>query len=276
MFTLNCKGRLLTFNTPAVMGILNTTPDSFYSGSRNPTVDAALATAEQMLSEGAAILDIGGQSTRPNSEKISETEEAARVLPVIEAVCKAFPGAVVSIDTYYASIAKRAVEAGASMVNDISGGQSDEAMLSAVAALRVPYVCMHMKGTPQNMHEKAVYDDVAKEVLDYFIERTEMCRLAGIHDVIIDPGFGFAKSIEHSFELLRKLSVFKMLSKPILLGLSRKSTIFKTLCVTAAEALNGTTVMNTIGLLNGASILRVHDVKEAVEAVKLVSGYNEA
>lgn len=276
MFTLNCKGRLLTFNTPVVMGILNTTPDSFYSGSRNLTVDSALATAEKMLSEGAAMLDIGGQSTRPKSEKVSAAEETARVLPVIDALHKTFPEAIISIDTYYASVAKQAVAAGACIINDISGGQLDENMLATAASLHVPYVCMHMKGTPQNMHEKAVYDDVMKEVLDYFIERTEACRLAGIHDVIIDPGFGFAKSIDHSFELLRKLSVFKILGKPILLGLSRKSTIFKTLGVTAAEALNGTTVMNTIGLLNGANILRVHDVREAVEAVKLVSKYNEA
>lgn len=273
MFTLNCNGRLLTFNTPVVMGILNTTPDSFYSGSRNPTVDSAMSTAEKMFSEGAAMLDIGGQSTRPKSEKVTEAEEAARVLPVIEAVSKAFPEAIISIDTYYASVAKQAVEAGANMVNDISGGQADEAMLSAVASLHVPYVCMHMKGTPQNMHEKAIYHDLAQEVLDYFIERIEACRVAGIHDVIIDPGFGFAKSIDHSFELLRKLSVFKILEKPMLLGFSRKSSIFKTLGVTAAEALNGTTVMNTIGLLNGAAILRVHDVSEAVEAVKLVEKY---
>lgn len=273
MFTLNCKGRLLTFNTPVVMGILNTTPDSFYSGSRNPTIEGAMATAEKMLSEGAAMLDIGGQSTRPKSEKITEEEEAARVLPVIEAVSKAFPEAIISIDTYYASVAKQAVEAGANMVNDISGGQADEAMLAAVASLHVPYVCMHMKGTPQNMHEKAIYQDVAQEVLDYFIERTEACRVAGILDVIIDPGFGFAKSIDQSFELLRKLSVLKILEKPILLGLSRKSSIFKTLGVTAAEALNGTTVMNTIGLLNGAAILRVHDVREALEAIKLIEKY---
>ncbi|HNP24197.1 MAG TPA: dihydropteroate synthase [Panacibacter sp.] len=273
MFTLNCKGRLLTFNTPVVMGILNTTPDSFYSGSRNPTVDTALATAGKMLGEGAAMLDIGGQSTRPKSEKVSAEEEASRVLPVVEAVSKAFPGTVISIDTYYASVARQAVQAGANMVNDISGGQADDAMLATVASLRVPYVCMHMRGTPQNMHEKTNYDDVALEVLDYFIERTEACRIAGIHDVIIDPGFGFAKSINHSFELLRKLSVFKILEKPMLLGLSRKSSIFKTLGITAAEALNGTTVMNTIGLLNGANILRVHDVKEAMEAVKLVGKY---
>lgn len=255
------------------MGIINATPDSFFSGSRQQTIDAALEQAAKMIHEGATILDIGGQSTRPGSEKIIATEETERVITVIGVIHKAFPEAIISIDTYYAAVAKEAVEAGASIVNDISGGLMDEQMLSTVAALKTPFICMHMKGTPQNMQEHAVYENITKEVLEYFIERTEACRLAGINDVIIDPGFGFSKTIAHNFELLRNLANLKMLEKPVLLGISRKGTIYKTLGTTAEEALNGTTVLNTIGLLNGAAILRVHDVKEAMEAIKLVQAY---
>jgi dihydropteroate synthase len=273
MFTLNCRGRLRTINQPVAMGIINATPDSFFSGSRQQTIDAALEQAAKMIKEGATILDIGGQSTRPGSEKIGAAEETERVIPVIEAIHKAFPETIISIDTYYAAVAKHAVEAGASIVNDISGGLMDEQMLSTVAALKTPFICMHMKGNPQNMQEHAVYENITKEVLEYFIERTEACRLAGINDVIIDPGFGFSKTIAHNFELLRNLHVLKMLERPIVLGISRKGTIYKTLGNTAKDALNGTTVLNTIGLLNGASILRVHDVKEAMEAIKLVQAY---
>lgn len=273
MFTLNCKGRLLVINRPIVMGIINVTPDSFYAGSRTSSVDAALQTAEKMLSEGAAILDVGGQSTHPKSEQISEAEEVDRVLPVIEAIIQNFPSAFISVDTFYARVAMQAVEAGASIVNDISGGNLDEQMLSTVAALRVPFICMHMKGTPANMQELANYENVTREILDYFIKKVEDCRKAGIRDVIIDPGFGFAKNIQQNFELLRNLEVFKILQKPLLVGLSRKSTIYKTLDVSAEEALNGTTVLNTVALLNGANILRVHDVKEAREAVQLIERY---
>ncbi len=275
MFTLNCKGRLLVIDSPIVMGIINTTPDSFYSGSRKSKVDEALQTAAQMLNDGAAILDIGGQSTRPGSEQISAAEELKRVIPIIEAIHKEFPESFISIDTYHATVAEHAVEAGASIVNDISGGMMDENMLATVANLKVPFVCMHIKGTPQNMQLQAVYENVTKEVLDFFIHQTEKCRLAGIHDVIIDPGFGFGKTIAHNFTLLKELNVFKMLQKPLLLGISRKSLIYKILGITAEEALNGTTVLNTIGLLKGANILRAHDVKEAMETIKLVSSYQQ-
>ena len=275
MFTLNCKGRLLTFHVPAVMGIINITPDSFYSGSRKQSTYAALELAEKMMREGASMLDIGGQSTRPNSKKINAAEEAERVLPVIELIHKTNPETIISIDTYYASVAVQAVNAGASVVNDISGGLFDNDMLGTVAALKIPYICMHMKGTPQDMQEHAVYENVVKVVLDHFIERTEACRAVGINDVMIDPGFGFAKTIAHNFELLRHLAIFKILEKPILAGISRKSTVYKTLGITAEEALNGSTVLHTIALLNGADILRTHDVKEAAEAIKLVETYRQ-
>ncbi|MES2776199.1 MAG: dihydropteroate synthase [Bacteroidota bacterium] len=268
--TLNCKGKLLTIDSPIVMGIINITPDSFYEGSRQQSLDDILKQTKKMLTEGAAIVDIGGQSTRPGSEAVGVEEEINRVVPAIEAICQLYPEAIVSIDTYHAAVAKAAVEAGAGIVNDVSGGTMDEQMLPTVAALKVPYICMHMQGVPATMHLNPVYEDVTKEVLDFFIERIDACRRAGIHDVIIDPGFGFGKTIEHNFTLLKNLSLFKILEKPILLGISRKSTIYKTLGTTAADALNGTTVLNTIGLMNGANILRVHDVKEAVEAVKLV------
>lgn len=271
MFTLNCKGKLLSINKPIVMGIINTTPDSFYSKSQQFTIDAVLHKAHQMLQEGAAILDIGGQTTKPGSESIGTSEELKRVMPAIKALHQHFPDAIISIDTYHAQVAKEAVQAGASIVNDVSGGMLDTEMLATVATLKVPYVCMHMKGTPQNMQQNAVYKNVTKEVLEFFIERIETCRLAGINDVIVDPGFGFGKTIAHNFQLLNELSVFKMLQKPILLGISRKSTIYKTLNISPGESLNGTTVLNTIGLQNGAAILRVHDVKEAKECIELVS-----
>lgn len=269
MFTLNCKGRLLVMEKPLVMGIINVTPDSFFAGSRYEDTDEVLRQAEKMLKDGAAILDIGGQSTRPGSEKLNAEDELKRVIEPISAIHKNFPEAFISIDTYYSSVAKEAVAAGASIVNDISAGNMDEGMIETVAALKVPYVLMHMQGTPQTMQQHSNYENVTKEVLDFFIRKTDELHKAGITDVIIDPGFGFGKTIAHNFELLRNLSVFKMLDCPLLLGISRKSTIYKTLGISADEALNGSTVLNTIGLMNGASILRVHDVKEAVGAVKL-------
>ena len=276
MYTLNCKGKLLSLEKPVVMGILNATPDSFYKGYLQNSPEEILILVEKMLTEGAGIIDIGGQSTRPGSQRISAAEETDRVVPLIELLHKHFAEAIFSIDTYYSAVATAAVQAGASMVNDISAGTMDERMIPAVAALKVPYICMHIKGTPETMQQQAVYDDVVKEVLDFFITKTEECRLAGIKDVIIDPGFGFAKTITHNFILLKNLTVFKMLNRPILAGLSRKSTIYKTLGVTVDEALNGTTVLNTIALMNGANILRVHDVKEAREAVELVKFYNKS
>lgn len=271
MFSLNCKGKLILLHKPVVMGIINLTPDSFFAGSRSASVENAVAQAGKMLAEGAAILDIGGQSTRPGAEMVGAETEAERVVPAIEAVIHQFPEAVVSIDTFHAAVATAAVKAGATIVNDVSGGHLDTAMLVTVANLKVPYICMHMRGNPTNMQQFATYQNVVQEVLDYFIERVEACRLAGINDVVLDPGFGFAKIIAHNFTLLKNLSVFKMLNRPLLVGISRKGTIYKTLGITTEEALNGTTVLNTVGLLNGASILRVHDVKEAVEAVKLVA-----
>lgn len=273
MMTLNCKGKLLSLNEPVVMGIINVTPDSFYSGSRSASVADALAQADAMLAEGAAIVDIGGQSTRPGSDVVAEEEEINRVVPAIEAICDKHPGVVISIDTYYSRVAEAAAKAGAAIINDISGGTMDASMLATVGQLQLPYICMHIKGTPATMQQLAVYNDVTKEVLEYFIERLDKCRQAGINDVVIDPGFGFAKTHAHNFTLLHNLDVFKILNAPILAGISRKSTIYKTLGVTAQEALNGTTVLNTIALLKGAHILRVHDVKQAVEAVKLVKVY---
>ena len=275
MFTLNCKGRLLVVDKPIVMGIINVTPDSFYSGSRVEGVNNILQVAERMLGEGAGILDIGGQSTRPGSEIISCEEELKRVIPAIEAIIEKFPAAIISIDTYYAEVAKVAVEAGASIINDISAGTMDDQMIKTVADLKVPYILMHMKGTPQTMQQMATYENITGEVLDFFISKMHELKLAGIKDIIIDPGFGFAKTIDQNFELLKNLSVFRMLDKPILLGISRKSTIYKTLGIPPEESLNGTTVLNTIGLLNGASILRVHDVKEAKHAITLFSAMNK-
>lgn len=272
MFTLNCKGRLLTMEQPLIMGILNITPDSFYAGSRYEDSGALLKQAELMLSQGAAMLDIGGQSTRPGSRLLTEEEELARVAGPVEALHRHFPEVILSIDTFYSRVAAETVAAGAAMVNDVSGGR-DEHMFPVVARLGVPYICMHLKNGLQELHRQPQYDDVTKEVLDYFIGKTDACKKAGIHDVIIDPGFGFDKNRQHNFQLLRDLSLFAMLEKPLLVGLSRKSTIYKTLGVTADEALNGTTVLNTLALQNGAHILRVHDVKEAVEAVTLWKEY---
>ena len=271
MFTLNCKGRLLLIDKPLVMGIINATPDSFYGGSRVNSVDDIVAKAEKMLNDGADIIDIGGQSTRPGSELISADEEMERVIPAIKAIANKFPKAFISIDTFYSKVAMAAIDAGATIVNDISAGSIDNKMIAVVAELKVPYILMHMKGTPQTMQQNAIYENVTREVLDFFIAKTAQLKKAGIVDIIIDPGFGFAKTIDQNFELLKNLSVFKMLDKAIMLGISRKSTIYKTLGVTAEDALNGTTVLNTIGLMNGASILRVHDIKEAREAVKLFS-----
>jgi len=276
MMTLNCKGRLLSLHAPVVMGIINVTPDSFYSRSRQASVDEALAQAGKMLTEGAAMLDVGGQSTRPGSEAIGVEEELNRVLPVIKAIIEKHPGSIISVDTYNAAVAERAIGAGACIVNDISGGMMDAQMLPTVAKLKAPYICMHMKGTPATMQQHAEYENVTREVLAYFVERLHQCRQAGIHDVIIDPGFGFAKTRTHNLTLLHNLELLHMLEAPVLAGLSRKSTIYKTLGVTPEEALNGTTVLNTIALIKGAHILRVHDVKEAKEAVTLVGAYQNA
>jgi dihydropteroate synthase len=276
MFTLNCKGRLLAIEKPLVMGIINITPDSFFAGSRYSKTDEVMRIAERMIQDGAAILDIGGQSTRPGSRRISADEELKRVIEPVSAIHKNFPETIMSIDTFYASVAREAVDAGASMINDISAGKLDDAMMETVASLRVPYILMHMQGTPDTMQTHPHYEDVTREVLDFFIHKTDELNKKGIYDIILDPGFGFGKTTAHNFTLLKNLSVFRMLSRPILIGVSRKSTIWKTLGITPEESLNGTTVLNTIALMNGGSILRVHDVKEAVEAVTLFSALDIA
>lgn len=275
MYTLNCKGRLLSLKQPLVMGILNYTRDSFYQGSRLPDKEAVLKSAIHMAEAGVDIIDIGAQSTRPGSTRISADEEIEKLAGLIPEIIKS-TDKIISIDTYHASTAAAMVEAGAHIVNDISGGTMDPQMIDTVGKLGVPYICMHIKGTPENMQQHTDYRDILGEVLQYFIERTDKCRKAGIHDIIIDPGFGFAKTIDQNYYLLKNLAAFKIFDLPILAGLSRKSSIYKTLQITPEEALNGTTVLNTIALMNGAHILRVHDVKEAREAVSLFKVYTEA
>ncbi len=273
MFTLNCNGKLLVIERPLVMGIINVTPDSFYAKSRTQTEDEVLEKALQMINNGATILDIGGQSTRPGSIRLGAGEEADRLLPMIDMINKNFPKTFISADTYHASVAANAIAAGASIINDISGGLMDDNMLTTIENFSVPYICMHMQGKPETMQQNPVYENVTLEVLDFFITQTEKCRQQNINDIIIDPGFGFGKNTDHNFQLLKDLPVFKMLNQPILAGFSRKGMIYKTLNITANEALNGTTALNMIALLNGANILRVHDVKEATETIQLFEVY---
>jgi dihydropteroate synthase len=275
MLSINCKGRLLTFSTPVVMGIINVTPDSFFTGSRHEQIDKLLIKAEQMWKQGATIIDIGGQSTRPGSERVTEDEELSRVMPAIEALIKSFPGHLFSIDTFYAKVAREAIDAGASIVNDVSAGSIDPELISTVAALKVPYILMHMQGNPQNMQQYPVYKNVVLDVFEFLNFKIHALHRAGINDIIIDPGFGFGKTAAHNLKLLAHLSFFQQLKKPLLIGLSRKATVYKTLQITAGEALNGSTVLHTIGLLNGGQILRVHDVREAVEAIKLIDVYKK-
>lgn len=291
--SINCRGRLVDLTVPAVMGILNVTPDSFFSGSRlvqqrmnSPAASLAeiAERAGKMLDEGATFLDIGGYSTRPGAAAVSADEEADRVLPVIESILTYYPDALVSVDTFRASVARQAIKAGACLINDVAGGTLDPAMFETVAALGVPYILMHLRGTPQTMQSLANYQNVVTEVIDELAQRLAELRTKcaphlpqavndqpalGSVDVILDPGFGFAKTPAQNFELLSQLEAFKLFDEPVLVGLSRKTTVWKTLNITADEALNGTTVLNTIALVKGAAILRVHDVREAVEAVKL-------
>ena len=276
MFSLNCHGKLLLVEKPLVMGILNITADSFYAGSRVQNETSILARATQMIQEGADILDIGGQSTRPGSHRLSAREEGEKIRPVVSLIRKTFPDIPISIDTYHAEVAAGAVGAGASIVNDISSGEMDKNMVKKVGQSKVPYICMHMKGVPQSMQLETVYEDLLPELLTFFSHKISECKAAGIHDVLIDPGFGFGKNIQQNLFLLKNLSIFKIIGKPIMCGLSRKSTIYKTLHISPGEALNGTTVLNTLALQNGADILRVHDVKEAVETVKLFEAYKAA
>ncbi|SES10414.1 dihydropteroate synthase [Pedobacter rhizosphaerae] len=272
--SLNIKGKLFDLSTPKVMGILNITPDSFYNKSRTATIDEALRKTEQFLTEGASFIDIGGYSSRPGAKDISTDEELQRLVPVVESISKTFPEAIMSIDTFRAKVAAETILAGAHIVNDIASGDMDDEMLETVAKLQVPYIFMHMQGTPQTMQQAPVYNNVLLDVVDYFSKKVEQIRSLKIHDVILDPGFGFGKTIAHNYELLQKMEDFQLFGLPILVGFSRKGMIYKPLEITAAEALNGTSVLNTIALQKGAKILRVHDVKEAVECVKLVGLLN--
>lgn len=271
MQTLNCRGNLIDLSVPKVMGIINVTPDSFYDGGKTFSKKEMLKQAEKMLSEGATFLDVGGYSTRPGAEDISETEEIRRAVEAVESMLKRFPEALISVDTFRSEVAKKAVEAGAAMVNDVSGGTLDAEMYNIVAKLKVPYVLMHMRGTPKTMAKLTDYKNVTLEVLKDLAEKIALARAVGINDIVADPGFGFAKTREQSFQLLNNLELFQKLNVPILAGISRKSMIYKTLETSSDNALNGTTSLNTIALLKEAKILRVHDVKEAVECVKLSS-----
>lgn len=273
MLNLNCKGRLLTAGQPVVMGILNATPDSFYTQGKYDGPGALLEKAGNMLEEGATILDIGGMSTHPGATVISEAEETDRVLPLIEDVKKHFPQAFISVDTYRAAVAKVAVEAGADMVNDISAANMDPGMLSTVARLQVPYILMHMQGTPATMQANPVYTDVTEEVLSFFMAKIAQCRAAGIKDILLDPGFGFGKTLAHNYQLLKGLHTFRIIGLPILAGLSRKSMVYRLLDTDAEQALNGTTALHMLALRQGAVLLRVHDVKEAVECIRLHTYY---
>ena len=267
--TLNIHGRLLDLSVPRVMGVLNVTPDSFYNGSRFTTESEILNQTEKMLSEGATFIDVGGYSSRPGAADITEKEEIERAVQAVKFIIKKFPDAILSIDTFRAEVARQAVSEGASMINDISGGENKSNMFSTVAALKVPYVIMHMRGTPQTMNTLTGYENLIHEITNYFHQRICLLETLGVKDIIVDPGFGFAKTIEQNFQLLKQLDYFKILGKPILAGISRKSMIWKTLEAQPADALNGTTALNMAALMKGSSILRVHDVKEAVEATKL-------
>lgn len=269
--TINCNGSLIDLSSPKVMGILNITPDSFYDGGKYKNASDIIQQTERMLSEGATFIDVGAYSSRPGATHISEEEEQKRILPVIDLLIKEFPEIIISVDTFRSSVAKSAIEQGAAMINDISGGNMDPTMFATVAELQVPYILMHMLGTPQNMQQDPAYENVITELTSFFSEKISVLRSLQLNDVIIDVGFGFGKTIAHNFQLLKDLSFFKNLDVPILTGISRKSMLYKTLGITPQDALNATTSANTIALLQGASILRVHDVKEAVEAITITN-----
>jgi dihydropteroate synthase len=270
-FTLRNRNQLITIATPAIMGIVNATPDSFYSESRIVAAEGALDQVRKMVEEGAQIIDIGGQSTRPGAERVEASEEIKRVVPIIEAVHAAFPDLLISIDTFYGEVAEAAFQAGAGMVNDVSAWSIDPTLLEVVAKHQLPYVLMHMQGTPQNMQAAPKYDDVVNDVYKFFTEQLAILRQHGVSDVLLDPGFGFGKTLEHNYALLGRLKEFTSLELTLLIGLSRKGMIYKPLNIKAEEALIGTTAANVIALMNGAHVLRVHDVKAAAEAIKIVS-----
>lgn len=268
--TLNVKGKLTDISAPCVMGILNLTPDSFYNSSRAGSLDDALQRTEAFLKDGAKFIDIGAYSSRPGAAEVSTDEELKRIVPVVEAITKKLPEAVISIDTFRAKVAKESIEAGAHIINDIASGDLDEVMFETVASLGVPYIMMHMKGNPQTMQQQTAYKDLALDITDYFSTKIAQLQKLGAKDIILDPGFGFAKTLDQNYQLLNQLEDFNIFEMPLLVGFSRKSMIYKFLGLTPQEALNGTSVLNTIALLKGASILRVHDVKAAVECIALV------
>ena len=274
--TININGSLLNLSTPLVMGILNVTPNSFYSESRKQSDEEIVNRCRVILDEGGTIIDVGAQSTSPTSKFLSAKEEWERLMPALRLIRNEFPDTIISIDTFYADVAKEAVEVyGANIINDISGGEIDKRMFSVVAELNVPYILMHMRGVPQTMQDMTSYDNFIQDILYYFSEKRAKLSLLGVNDVIIDPGFGFSKSVAQNYELMAYLKYFHIFEEPILVGVSRKSMIYKLLDTTPENSLNGTTVLNTVSLLSGANILRVHDVKEAVECVKIISELTE-
>ena len=268
--TINIKGNLMNFSTPKIMGILNVTPDSFYDGGKYSTSDKILKQVEKMINSGADIIDIGGYSSRPGAADISVDEELKRVIPIVELIRKQFPSALISIDTFRSEVAYESIISGGDIINDISAGNLDPKMFKTVASLKVPYILMHMKGNPRNMMENSNYSDLTNEICKYFSEKIEKARVEGVNDLIIDPGFGFSKTTEQNYELLNNLDFLKQFQKPLLVGVSRKSMIYKILNSTPEKALNGTSILHTISILKGANILRTHDVEEAVECVKII------
>jgi dihydropteroate synthase len=273
--TINCKGNLIDLTTPKVMGILNVTPNSFYDGGIYKSSSEMLTKVGKMLSEGATFIDVGAYSSKPSAEYVSEEEELQRIIPVINLILEYYPEALLSVDTFRSEVAKVCIENGAAMINDISAGNLDYKMLETIAKYNVPYIMMHMRGTPETMQKMTSYEDIVKEILFYFSEKVANARSFGINDLIVDPGFGFAKTLEQNYEVLQKMELFEILELPLLAGFSRKSMIYKTLQSSAGDALNGTTVLNTVALIKGAKILRVHDVKEAMECVTLVNKMND-
>lgn len=267
--TINCKGKLVDLSSPKVMGILNLTPNSFFDGGKYNDEKAILTQVQKMLDQGATFIDVGAYSSKPNADFVSEEEELQRLIPVIELLVNTFPEILISVDTFRSKVAENAIEAGAALINDISAGSLDVNMMQTVAKLQVPYIMMHMKGTPNTMQSLTQYDDILQEIMFYFAEKIQLARSFGVNDLIIDPGYGFAKTTEQNFELMHKSEILKHLKLPILVGISRKSMIYKTLKNNAQEALNGSTALNAFALMKGASILRVHDVKEAVETIAL-------
>jgi len=268
--TINCKGQLVDLSTPKVMGILNITPDSFFDGGKYKSEKELLNQVDKMLSEGATFIDIGAYSSRPGAKHISEIEELNRLLPTLDLILKKFPNTLISIDTFRSEVVKQSIANGAALINDISGGTLDPDMFKTIGELQIPYILMHLKGNPQNMQESPTYENVTRDVLYYFSEKVAALRKEKVNDIIIDLGFGFGKTLEHNYELLKQLQLFKELELPILTGISRKSMLYKLLDVTPNEALNATSIANTIALQKGTHILRVHDVKEAIESIKIV------